>query len=464
MIARSRELLLGVILLISLGGGLAFEVLSDEAEKPPPGSVPGDLFTARAVFCPPSIRRADTFLMVASVEANPVPVEIKPGGAEVADLGAERFLLHHAEARASADVTGFGSPLKASASTRLVEPVQGAGAAACTETASTAWYFAEGSSALDYDERLLIYNPFPDEAVVQVTLFGPKGDRTRANLSDIAVPARGSVVVSLNEFVLRQKFLSTTVTATRGRVVAWRALLATPENRAQGVQLSLGAPATAPEWYFPDGAVGDGYEERLAVLNPSDQEAIVTISLVTNKKTIQPPKLLELGVPPESSRSVVLKDVVEGRQGELGTVGAVVRSTNGVGIVSERTVWYATGRLEGVASEVGSAQAASDWWLGPALVRPQVDVVAVMNPGTADVRVTISFLRRFEDPLIAKRLTDIVVRRDARIRIPVDATTGGAPTVALVHATGPVVAERFAYSGWAADVAAVMGMPVPGGP
>lgn len=461
MIARSRELFLGFILLISLGAGLGYEILADEAEKPMPASVRGELFTARAVFCPPSVHGAETSLMVASVEGDAVPVEINPGREEVAELGAERFLLHHSEVRASADVTGFGSPLEASASTRLVEPVQGAGAAACTETASTAWYFAEGSSALDYDERLLIYNPFPDEAVVQVTLFGRKGDRTRANLSDIAVPAGGSVVVSLNEFVLRQQFLSTTVTATRGRVVVWRTLLATPENRAEGVQLSLGAPATAPEWYFPDGALDDGYEERLALLNPSEQEAVVTISLVTNRKTIQPPKLLELRVPPESSRSVVLKDVVEGRQAELGTVGAVVRSTNEVGIVAERTVWYATGRLEGVASEVGSAQAAPDWWLGPALVRPQIDVVVVMNPGTANVRVTISFLRRFGDPLTAKRLTEIVVPRDARIRIPVDATTGGAPTVALVHATGPVVAERFAYSSAAADVAAVMGVPVP---
>ncbi|MGH2730014.1 MAG: DUF5719 family protein, partial [Actinomycetota bacterium] len=341
MIARSRELLLAAVLVGALACGLAFEGLAGEVERPTSQPIPGERFTARAVFCPPSLSGADTGIAVAALERADAVVEVETPGKrrDKKELTSDRALIHKVEERSGANVIGYGTSLGASAATRVDKPVEGGGAAECSGTASTAWYFPEGSSALDYDERLLIYNPFADEAVVQITTFGPRGDRSKANLSDVAVPSRSSVVVSLNDFILRHPFLSVAVTATRGRVVAWRTLLAKPDDRADGLQFSLGATAVAEEWNFPDGALGDGYEETLALLNPTEDEAAVEISLVTNKEILQPPKLLELAVPPGSSRSIALDDFVQGPQKELGAVGAVVRSTNGVGIVAERTVW-----------------------------------------------------------------------------------------------------------------------------
>jgi len=463
MIARSRELLLSAVLVAALGCGLAFEGLAGEVDRPGPERIPGRRFTARAVFCSPSLSGADTSFAVAALERAAAVVEVEPHAARraVTELAPDRVLVHKVEERSGANVIGYGTMLGASAATQVDKPVDGEGAAECTAVASTSWYFAEGSSALDYDERLLIYNPFADEAVVQITTFGPRGDRSKANLSDVAVPSRSSVVVSLNDFILRHPFLSVAVNATRGRVVAWRALLAKPDDRADGLQFSLGATAVAQEWHFPDGAVGNGYEETLALLNPTEEEAAVEISLVTNKEILQPPKLLELAVPPQSSRSIALADFVQGRQKELGAVGAVVRSTNGVGVVAERTVWYSTSRLEGVASTVGSPVLADRWWLGPAAVAPQTDVVVVMNPGSTDVRVTITFLRRFGAPLAPAELDGVNVPSGARIRIPVGDTTGGAPAVALIEATGPVAVERFSYSDQTSDVAALMGVPIP---
>lgn len=454
---RFREGTIGVLLLSALAGGLAFDLGSDGVERGGEAPVSGPRFQERALFCPPpAARRAVTSrVTMASESGDELEVEISPNQPEPLTLeGGRTRVVRVAE---PANVVGRGGPVFASAMNAFSKPVTGAGAARCSRTASSRWYFGEGSSVLGFDESLLVYNPFPDEAVVRVVFFTNVGESAKANLADVGVPAGEWRAVRVNDFILRQRALAASVEAVRGRVVAWRAATVKGE-RVSGVQFSLGSPTASKSWYLPAGAVGEDVSERIAVLNPSDEEAVVSVQLVTADETVQPPKLVDLAIPARSSRSISVARSVTGRQSEAGGIGAIVRSTSGAGIVVEGTVFYDTRLVKGVASEVGAQKPEREWLLGPAARAADTDDVFLLNPGAEAASVSIELWLGEDEPRRPAPLQDLEVGAGTRTRVQLRTWTNGEPVVAVVASDVPIVAARNAST--SSDVATVMGLPV----
>ena len=224
------------------------------------------------------------------------------------------------------------------------------------------------------------------------------------------------------------------------------------------MEFTLGADGTSDAWYLPDGAVGDGLDERIALMNPTDGEAIVNISLTTSDGTVQPPKLVDIVVPPMSAKSISLLDNLRGEQRDLGGVSATVQSTTGAELAVERTVWYDTSDTSGVASEVGATIMNESWFLGSAVTAKRLsDAVVLFNPGTKDARVSVSLLGDEGDPLTPNELADYRLKAGVRERIQIGRWTDGRSMIAMVEADVPIVAERSAATG--SDVAALMGRP-----
>lgn len=447
-------------LVILIAAAVAFGLLLDTRDgiEPPPSDVfaPAGTFQTRAAFCPPpfSQERGAQTAAIAADPGAPAAIRVEPDQRDSSRLADGRLLMHPV-GNDPIDAVAYGAQLHAAALVRIDKPTSGAGAARCPRVVSDQWYFPAGSSSLGFDERLLIRNPFPDEAVVTVTFYTPTGRITKANLGEVAVPAGEWTFVKVNNFILRQPVLGVSVTADRGRVVAWRALFANPEQRPAGAYFGLGATFPSLEWYFPDGAVGTAIEEEITLLNPYRREAIVSIALATTKKRLQPPKLVEVRVPPRSVKAVSLPESLGGGDQSLGQVGAVVRSTNDVGVVAERTVWYAAGR-SGVSSMIGSREAATAWLSLPAAVAPTDDSVVVLNPGTARATVKIVFLRQNGAPLEPESTSALAIPPGARRRFDLSALTGNQPAAVTVTSDEPIVVERLAESG-NGDVVSLLG-------
>jgi hypothetical protein len=455
---RFREGTVGVLLLSALAGGLALDLGSDGVDQGREAPVEGARFEERALFCPPAAagKAVTGRLTVASESGDELEVEVSPKLTEPLSLeGGHPRIVRVVE---PANVVGRGGAVFASAMNAFSEPVAGRGAAPCSRTASPRWYFGEGSSILGFDESLLIYNPFPDEAVVRVVFFTDVGESAKANLADVGVPAREWRAVRVNDFILRQRVLAASVEAVRGRVVAWRAATVKDE-RVSGVQFSLGSPTAGHTWYLPAGAVGEDVSERIAVLNPSDEEAVVSVQLLTADETLQPPKLVDLAIPARSSRSIPVARSVTGREAEEGGIGAIVRSTSGADIVVEGTVSYDTRALKGVASEVGAQRPELDWLLGPAALAPDTDTVFLLNPGGETASVSIELWFGEDEPRKPAPLQDLEVRAGTRTRVQLQTWTGRQPVVAVVASDVPIVAARSAST--SSDVATIMGLPVP---
>jgi hypothetical protein len=137
-----------------------------------------------------------------------------------------------------------------------------------------------------------------------------------------------------------------------------------------------------------------------------------------------------------------------------------VRAVNGVPVVVERTVFYATAEVDGVASEVGGSTPARRWFLGPATSRPDTDSAVLLNTSGERATVSLTLWRAGGPPLEPPSLADLSIAGGARLRVPLAEITRGQGYAVLVESSEPLVAERFSYSAGAGDVASLMGIPL----
>lgn len=452
-----REPVFAGVLAIAIAIGLLIDVATGGVGEPPTTtSTPSDL-AARAVFCPPTSGQSPN-ARTSVVSAAERALKVDAGG-EMNDLAPDRALGINSDSAEPSEVVGYGGPVAAGTAVVTQDPVAGAGAMRCSQIASPTWFFAAGSASLGSRQRILLFNPFPDEAVVRVNFFTPEGRELRTTFEEVPVPAHSWEFVDINDAIRVTTTVAVVVNASRGRVVAWRELFADPDELPSGVQASTGAPSPGAEWFFPEGGMGPGVDERIALLNPTGREAEVAITLATSEETIQARRLMEIPVPRRSSISIQLEEQLRAPAEPTG-ISATVTSLNGVGIVAERIVWYDTGESTGVASEIGARRAAARWALPPAAIHPATDAVTVMNPGAEPVTFAVEFLRTNDDPIAPQDLQQIQLRPGARVKLPVADFTDGRAAPALITASGPVVAERFSYSNQGADFSSVIGVPI----
>lgn len=459
MTARPRDGMVAIGIAAFLLAGVALDSFGPKVAADPGVTKAEPAFTARAVFCPPALGKPASRATITTVSRGDetVTVGFEPASDQRTQLEPETALERKPPTAEALDVVGYGAPLDATVVTSIDEPISGVGAAACAPKASTRWLFPEGNSTVTHDERLVIYNPFPDEAVVRVSLLTPGGEKSPAGLSDKAVPSESSITLPLNKSILEQKVLGAVVSATRGRVVAWRLSIARPEELPSGMQFTLGATSTADTWYFPEGAVGTGFQERLSVLNPGTDEATVEVTLANADRSVPAAGSTEVPVPPRSTVAIVLDEAA--LAGVRGGAAATVRSVNDVPIVVERTVFYTTQEVDGTASEIGSSTPARRWLLGPATSHPDADSAVLLNTSSQAARVSLTLLSGGR-PREPRLLADLEVAAGARLRVPLSELTSGEAYAVVVESDVPVVAERFSYSRGAGDVASVMGIPL----
>ena len=441
---------------VALAAGLLIDVSPDDVTAPRRDQRIPTGFVERAVFCPPPLAGAlGSRVSVAPVGARPAEVAAGDDDDGVG-LQPDRALSLGLDRTDPFEVVSSGSPIVAGVTASYGGRGEGATAAGCAPMPSDEWFFPEGSSLLGVDERLLVYNPFPDEAVVDVSFLTPSGEREPANLSDVGVPAGEWEEIAVKRFVgPKEGLLAARVHTVRGRVIAWRVMTITDRDRVTGVDSTLGAPEPADTWYFPVGAVRDGAREHITLLNPSDEESVVSISLLSGGQVIQPDALAEIAVPSRSSARVNLAREVR-RPFSLG-VSAIVQSTNGVDMVAERTVYYDEDELGGIASELGAAATARRWAAPPAATGSGSDVVHVINTSAEGVTLSITLLRVDRPPLQPPELTGIAVPGGLRKGVVLDTFTRGEPAVAIVEADGEIVVERLTMG---ADAAALMAFPL----
>ena len=331
----------------------------------------------------------------------------------------------------------------------VVRGAEDVDAAACATAPSPTWHVAAGTTTRDAHDRLALFNPFPDDAVVDVTFTTAEGVREPDEFRGFLVPARRVVVVDVGSAVQRHPQVSLTVQARSGRLVVDRIQSFDGSGGVEGLGLTPGAPAAAPVWHFPDGFKTEGLVEVVTVYNPSDRPAEVDVEVVVDPSpdpaivTVVEP--FQVSIPPRRFAQIDLS--ADARvPAELGH-SVVVRSQNGVGVVAERQIRSNDPAPRvGFASTLGSPVAADRWLAAVGGTgEGNSEFLVVLNP-SLDSIVRVSVASPAPSQLLhIQDLQDLEIQPGGRLRIDLGAHVNRQALPTIVTATRPVVVERGTY-------------------
>ena len=161
----------------------------------------------------------------------------------------------------------------------------------CATQPSGQWYFASGSTQPGASLVLALFNPFPEDALANLSFDDPQGQTAPAEFQGVYVPARGLVTVDLGQHVVQVDNIATKVTVKVGRLVASELQLDARPKKS-GLSLLLGAPRPALRWYLPDGVEAPGVDEAVHLFNPGPAASQVTVDLRLARGVASPFKVL----------------------------------------------------------------------------------------------------------------------------------------------------------------------------
>ncbi|MBI2709204.1 MAG: hypothetical protein HYX34_05860 [Actinobacteria bacterium] len=357
---------------------------------------------------------------------------------------------------------------------RAVRGPDGYDVASCASSASDTWFFASGATTRDARETLLLYNPFPDAAVADLSFATVDGTRRPEALQGVPVPGGSVVAADVSAQVTVRAMVSAVVRTRTGRLVVDRIQTfdgtgaATTEAEAtrepfrrRGVTLAPGVPSPRPTWAFPMGAKRSGVHERYVVYNP-DPASVAKVDLAI---TLDDPQRngqlypFRLDVGPGSFQVLDLDREPRVPAG-IGH-SAVVSSDRPV--VAERLIDTVDPFSSAdSASSSGASVMAPTWVVGAGSVTRRVDErLMLLNPGPRAVRVR---LRAYGGGRLRDiGVPDTVVRAGEHRLLSLRGKLDERVVSVLLRGDGPFVAERWVLARGDAGNGTALGVPLAAG-
>ena len=332
----------------------------------------------------------------------------------------------------------------------------------CLTITSPSWYFATLSTRRDARSYVHLFNPHPDDAVLDLSFATDEGSRNPVAYNGVVVPPFTLKVLDLRSEVTRRAQVSLSIDVRSGSVAAARLQIFDGSLGLSGVSLGGGAPQVALQWMFPEGIVSAEPDSStsLVLYNPNTTEAHVDVSVeIDANLRARPVAPFEFTVPPRQRVQVGFDLFEQHPFSDLYRLDAdsrvvasesywlKVRSYNGVGIVVERQVasvaegagqrdFSISSGLSASAEGHILARAASESGLalGLTLLNPSVETIS---------RVRVEALREGGWEAVA-RLDDLEIRPHQRLMLEIKAPLAPAYRVlssAPLLASSAVVGE-----------------------
>jgi len=264
----------------------------------------------------------------------------------------------------------------------------------CATAPSPTWFVADGASTTEVTNAVTLFNPFPDDLVVDVTATTEEGTRASKALQGLVVAPRSLRVVDLGDTVKAKERVAVAAVARTGRFVLGR--LQTASGARRELAAGLGAPAPATSWTFAAAPKQNGLFTRFTIFNPDPTDAEVSLTLYpaggspgsnSTATASGATPAAGAGNPPirrtVKARSSVLINLAELTEVPDGAYAAVL--TANAGVVVERVLAAGDGRA---AVQFGARAAAQRWWFvgaaGPLSTR-----ITVFNATGVEATATV---------------------------------------------------------------------------
>lgn len=270
---------------------------------------------------------------------------------------------------------------------------QGRDIGPCATSAAQNWWFASGTTTSDVGYQLYLLNPFPDDAVVDITFVTDVGSRAPGAFAGKLIPAQSLTVLQVSPEVRVTTQATAQITARKGRIIAERIQLFENPEGPGGLSLALGANRLSEQWFFPAGRSVPDAGESYVIYNPGETAAEVEFELKPDSAD-RDGDVAPFSVPVGSRERWIVS--VTGHPTHpidpLTTLDATVpagaeqyfvsiRSFNGVPVLAERVLTLPVAQ-GGVTASIGIDLAATDQGIAiPAFVEGADAVtLAVLNP------------------------------------------------------------------------------------
>jgi hypothetical protein len=343
--------------------------------------------------------RADETVLVANVGDSRVDATITVTPGDASTPPASRALQIDARGEARVDVADI---LETAEPSVVVEVMGGQAVVAhaltanddvatepCARSASGDWYFAAGTTLKGAQQYLVLFDPFGDDAIVDLTFLTDEGVQQPDDYQGLSVPRRSRVTIPVHDAVPRQRNVAIHVHARTGRVVAERSeffdgTASEGEIAHRGVGLSAGEQAARNSWQLPHGTTTDGAGTVVGVANfgsrPTTAEIGVLLEGGDGAATLAPQTV---DVPARGVASVEVGTTVPA--GTRYSVSVASRDAEGEGeplVAGILETWPDSSESTGVGAAPGSSRLARRW----VIALPGDDLhgaITVVNPGTA---------------------------------------------------------------------------------
>lgn len=334
----------------------------------------------------------------------------------------------------------------------------GRATAPCSTTAASTWSLPWGVTTRGNRELIVLMNPFPDDATVDVAFATDEGVRDVTRFEGFIVPGR-SVVGAFIEQDMRRAQVSAEIRVRGGRLVVDRIQAFGGTDGRKGLALALGVPAPAETWVYPSGGTGEGLTEQVVVYNPTDDVAEVEVEVrLDDPGELGPPEPFELTVPPHRYSMVELH--AEERV-PAGGHALIVRSLNGVPVAAERVNSSGDPAAnQGITSTTGSPFAGPTWYFAAGGPTEERDEVLVLFNESNDEEVTFDVTGfRGGQTIAIQNLQGLTIPAGGRKVIRLGDHIENDVLSVAITASGPVVAERGLHRIGGLGISQAIGIP-----
>jgi len=298
--------------------------------------------------------------------------------------------------------------------------------APCVSPVADRWFAAVGAGS-ESTSTLVLTNPDPGPAAVDVSVWAKRRELSVPSLRGIQVPARSTLALDLGETVPRRTELLLHVHVSRGRVGALV---------ESGLDVIGGAPPTA-SWSTGQaeplteslllGVPAGAGTQDLVVANPGDSEARVELRVVTEESSFVPSGFESVRVPPDQSVTLRLGRLLA-RATRDGAVGLALSSSEPVAASLRSVLAGRLSTISAAAPESGASAAVL-----PAMPR-RVERLLVLGGTTSRVAADVRFLDADGRELEGARAV-VGEGSGATVAVPPRAVA------VLLDAAGPVLAS-----------------------
>jgi hypothetical protein len=346
------------------------------------------------------------------------------------------------------------------------------------------WYFAEGYTGDGFEAYFTIQNPQTATSNVTIRYYYANGT-TEDKSFQVGAGQRKTIVVhapSGEGAIGPDKTFSAKVSTTNGRDIIVERVQYFRYTGSMGAvtggTATLGATSPGTTWYFAEGYTGSGFDEYLTIQNPNATAGTATITYYIEGNNT--PATCSVPLAANSRTTVVVHNETSTTDpcglGRGKAHATKVQTT--VATVVERPMYFlyqggtaSTASIDGGHNVMGATSLIG---VGQSVVLAEGytgsgfhEYLTFQNPNSADVSVTISYLKADGSAPVSKSLT-IPANQRKTVAVhngsdPAGLGTGQEFSVRItVNSGGAVLAERvmyFRYAGSATGGTSAFGAP-----